>query len=209
MTTRQIGAKLGANHQTIRRRLIASGVDLRPPGPDRHEQLRCKKWLHEHYVVKRKSTVKIAEQIGASPHVVATWLETHGIDRRERNQHKGRKWSAQVRKNMSAAKKGRNTGESNPNWRGGKIHPDKRLRSSIKTRNWSKAVRARDGHKCVECGATGRLHAHHIKPWKDYPKLRHELSNGITLCPPCHSRAHGFPFKDWVYKTKSPRVRSA
>lgn len=54
---------------------------------------------------------------------------------------------------------------------------------------WALAVRQRDG-QCVRCGATKYLHAHHIKPKADFPELRYELSNGMTLCEPCHMAEH-------------------
>lgn len=34
----------------------------------------------------------------------------------------------------------------------------------------------------------GRLEAHHILNWKQYPELRYELNNGITLCQSHHPR---------------------
>ena len=34
--------------------------------------------------------------------------------------------------------------------------------------------------------------AHHILSWEDFPELRNELANGITLCNPCHFREHGW-----------------
>lgn len=57
-------------------------------------------------------------------------------------------------------------------------------------RAWSLAVRDRDGRRCVECGATGRLHAHHIVPISENPELALDLGNGQTLCPPCHAAKH-------------------
>lgn len=33
-----------------------------------------------------------------------------------------------------------------------------------------------------------RLEAHHIKSWKNYPKLRYKVSNGKTLCYECHHK---------------------
>lgn len=51
-------------------------------------------------------------------------------------------------------------------------------------------VYSRDGFKCridnESCG--GRIEAHHILGWKDYPDLRYESKNGITLCHAHHPR---------------------
>lgn len=56
---------------------------------------------------------------------------------------------------------------------------------------WSRDVRKRDNYICQECNITDvPMHAHHIKSWKDYPALRFEISNGITLCVPCHLKKH-------------------
>ena len=63
-------------------------------------------------------------------------------------------------------------------------------RNDIKVRNWRDAVLQRDGCKCVHCGATSELHAHHIIPWASEPMLRVSLDNGVTLCQPCHVRVH-------------------
>lgn len=56
-------------------------------------------------------------------------------------------------------------------------------------RQWSKEIRDRDG-KCLECGRTEDLHAHHIKPRSTHPELSFELSNGKTLCYGCHKAEH-------------------
>jgi hypothetical protein len=54
---------------------------------------------------------------------------------------------------------------------------------------WSAMVRLRD-KQCKECGSEYELHAHHIKPYKDNPKLRYDVNNGITLCAICHRKWH-------------------
>lgn len=56
---------------------------------------------------------------------------------------------------------------------------------------WRKDVKTRDGYKCQmthtgEC--SGRIEVHHIRSWKDYPLLRYEITNGITLCHAHHPR---------------------
>lgn len=34
----------------------------------------------------------------------------------------------------------------------------------------------------------GKLEAHHILSWKDYPELRYDINNGITLCHAHHPK---------------------
>ena len=45
----------------------------------------------------------------------------------------------------------------------------------------------RDGFKCVQCGARGRLEVDHIKPVRTHPGLAFILSNLQTLCPQHHT----------------------
>lgn len=49
---------------------------------------------------------------------------------------------------------------------------------------WRKAVRKRDNYKCQwpGCSSHTKLHVHHIKRWANYPHLRFNVHNGITLC---------------------------
>jgi 5-methylcytosine-specific restriction endonuclease McrA len=56
---------------------------------------------------------------------------------------------------------------------------------------WRRAVYRRDGHRCRKCGARGRLQAHHIKRWANYPQLRFHVGNGIALCRRCHGLMGG------------------
>lgn len=56
---------------------------------------------------------------------------------------------------------------------------------------WSDEVKRRDGNKCVLCGATEGLQAHHIKPVVLYPEHKNDPDNGITLCGACHKKQHG------------------
>jgi len=79
-------------------------------------------------------------------------------------------------------------GEKNCNWKGGVTPLNEKIRKSHKYRNWRIAVFKKDNYTCQMCGKIGgRLHAHHIKSFADYPELRFIVSNGMTLCKyPCH-----------------------
>lgn len=79
-------------------------------------------------------------------------------------------------------------GENHYNWRGGKGTKRHRDMGRYEYINWRSLVFMRDKYTCQECGAKGvYLMAHHIKPWVGYPKLRYKLSNGKTVCEPCHA----------------------
>lgn len=79
-------------------------------------------------------------------------------------------------------------GEVHWNWRGGAGSLRKKLHETFEYRQWRKAVLKRDNHTCQICGSTQNIEADHIKRWKEYPELRHELSNGRALCRPCHTQ---------------------
>jgi hypothetical protein len=54
---------------------------------------------------------------------------------------------------------------------------------------WARMVKLRD-KVCTQCGATEDLHAHHIKPYKEFPELKYDINNGVTLCAHCHRLHH-------------------
>lgn len=55
---------------------------------------------------------------------------------------------------------------------------------------WSRFVRARDAHRCVNCESRYRIQAHHIFRKVVYPYGWFELGNGVTLCHDCHRILH-------------------
>src|SRR4030065_2124982 len=82
-------------------------------------------------------------------------------------------------------------GENNPNWKGGITPEQDKIRHCTETTHWRKAVYDKDKYTCQICGAKDKyLNAHHIKPFKDYPELRFDINNGITLCEDCHKDIH-------------------
>lgn len=72
------------------------------------------------------------------------------------------------------------------------IRLSKEGRRSKEYKSWRNSVFERDNYTCQLCGARGvKLNAHHKNGYAFYPELRYELSNGITLCVPCHKKVHG------------------
>ena len=88
------------------------------------------------------------------------------------------------------------TGDKSATWKGGVTPEHLKIRNSQKYKDWRQSVFDRDGYKCMSCGVKSKkgfsvyLHAHHIKGFSAFPELRFELTNGITLCKPCHYKEH-------------------
>ncbi len=95
---------------------------------------------------------------------------------------------------MSKAMTGKFSKERHYNWKGGITPINKLIRTSGEYKQWRSSVFRRDGWACVLCkyrskkSTNGRsdIHADHIKLFSLYPELRLEVSNGRTLCVPCH-----------------------
>lgn len=49
-------------------------------------------------------------------------------------------------------------------------------------------VLSRDGHRCRQCGARGRLEVDHIEPASRAPGRAFDPANLQALCIPCHVR---------------------
>jgi len=78
--------------------------------------------------------------------------------------------------------------KNHPMWKGGKQQKI-RPRNTKKYYNWRKNVFKRDNYTCQVCGQYGgKLEAHHIKSWKNYPKFRYNINNGETRCIKCHPK---------------------
>jgi len=73
-----------------------------------------------------------------------------------------------------------------------------RASESYKVATWRAKVFHRDGLTCRICGRHGDilipvdifLHGHHILSWEEYPELRFNVDNGLTMCDDCHYCYH-------------------
>jgi len=64
------------------------------------------------------------------------------------------------------------------------LKKDRQKAYDTKYKYWMLEVKKRDNWKCkiLNSDCQGYLEAHHILNWKDYPELRYEINNGISLC---------------------------
>jgi HNH endonuclease/NUMOD3 motif len=93
------------------------------------------------------------------------------------------------KQNIGQYFKGENNWNYNPN-----LSPEERerIRATSEYWEWRKAVYERDNYTCQCCGDNrgGNLVAHHLYSYSDYPTLRTDLENGVTLCKDCHISFH-------------------
>lgn len=84
------------------------------------------------------------------------------------------------------------TGENHAHWIQDRTKLAKRQERNDSTyKEWRRQVWLRDNFKCKMANpdCLGRIEAHHILIWSEYPELRYEVNNGITLCHAHHPRA--------------------
>jgi transcriptional regulator with XRE-family HTH domain len=143
----------------------------------------------------------------AQPEVRQAISESAKQRTRERNPFFGKTHTEATKRKLSQANKGRFQGANGSNWQGGKTSVNHLVRNSEDMIRWRKNVFARDKFTCQDCGKVGGpLHADHIRPLavllrenviqtladaQACPALW-DLSNGRTLCVPCHKKTPSF-----------------
>lgn len=92
-------------------------------------------------------------------------------------------------------------GANNHFWKGGVNGQNDTLRHRREYKDWRTSVYERDNYTCQCCGKRGgKLNAHHINQFADYPEIRYDVNNGITLCTECHDATENGSFHN-VYGT--------
>lgn len=146
-----------------------------------------------------------------------------GKKRKKSGKYCSRKCYGKSRRGKPAYNKGKpqlkTAGEKNPNWKGGLPkckrcgkqlshykpatficmeckHKNSTYKSGVKYKKWAREIKERDNFTCQMCGLRGvYLESHHIKDWANYPELRFNLENGITLCRECHKKTDNYAGK--------------
>lgn len=142
---------------------------------------------HEHHTKNKHRTIEIKKKIS---------MGSKG------NRNKlGWKTPENTKEKLSKAFKG----NKSHFWRGGKTKQTGIQRSSYKMQTWRKTIFERDDYICQKCGKRGGiLNAHHIKSFAEFPELRFEIDNGLTLCENCHKNIYA----NFLPRTSSIRPQS-
>jgi len=128
------------------------------------------------YSLGKKRSEEFKKKVGESKKGNKYWL--------------GRKHTAETKKKMSERLKGNRNGNGNFIKDRSLLKVDRQKMYDTKYKYWMLEVKKRDGWICkmknLEC--RWKLEAHHIYNWRDFPRLRYVISNGISLCHFHHPR---------------------
>ena len=115
-----------------------------------------------------------------SRHLVNGAVKSCGCLSREVSADNGRRGSAKLRGSSSHLYNPRLT------------EADRLTRRNLpELRIWRKSVFDRDGYTCDLCKCSGgKLNAHHLNCWAEYPEDRYDVENGVTLCSVHHKEFH-------------------
>jgi thymidylate synthase (FAD) len=171
--------------------LMANGVPLR----DADKIYQNKEWLEEGFK-KGLTTKDLARAAGCSVEAIKKWAYHHKLSWEKKQWNKGIKYTLNIsneereRRRSHAkdllSKLPRPRDEQHPSW--------KNLPVEKRVYHWLKRERTRilaeKGGQCSSCGATERLHIHHIQEVKTHPDLAFVEDNLDILCASCHATHH-------------------
>ncbi len=165
---------------------IVKGTHWRPERPHWSRE-----WLQTQYIERQKSTGEIAAECNCTDAAILFWLKKHGIPRRSVSEARAIKhWGMSGVANPMHG----NVGAANPRYVDGSSPERQRLYVQGAGRVFLRSVLARDGYRCVRCGAPkGKpksLHVHHLKSWAGNKDSRFDMGNVVTLCKSCHGWVH-------------------
>jgi len=132
----------------------------------------------------------------------------HREESKRKTSESHRAWCAENPDKVKARSE-KTRGEKHYHWNGGTSRLNVSIRRLTENRKWMDAVKERDG-KCLVCGSVENLESHHITPFADLVQANGitnrdqardclalwNLSNGMTVCRPCHYNIHGRIYAD-------------
>ena len=188
LTVQAISKKLGVSRAAIYRVMEKYNI------PARSFSEAIKVWWDNASEEQRKKQVaeahKKAKEIAAKGE---NTLQLAWKENREEMLVKAKQWGKRLAETRRYNGMKGITGEKHHNWNPNKSKPERvKERKTAEAYEWTRQIYERDNYVCQICGySKGKiLVAHHLNSYADYPNLRYELKNGITLCEPCHLEFH-------------------
>jgi len=164
-----------------------------------------KEKLKELYINQKLSSQECAKILNCSRTPVLRSLKEYGIKIKPKKFQKGHPIYAGIEKTQfkkgnhyniaTEFKKGQFAKGKHPFWKGGISSLYDKIKQTDKYKLWRDEIYKRDYWTCQICGKhckKGDIIAHHIKGFSEYPGLRFDVNNGITLCRNCHAKIHNY-----------------
>jgi len=133
----------------------------------------------------------LLEFVSMDKNRISLWLARCicGNEKIIRTNNKRLKSCGCVKKKVDKDRKGKNHPCWNPS-----ITDEERnnLRITEDYKDWKYKVKEKYKFTCLVCGDNkgGNLVSHHLFSYKDNPKLRTDIKNGVCLCDVCHKNFH-------------------
>lgn len=99
--------------------------------------------------------------------------------------------SKEIKLKISKARKGQHAGANHHGWiKDRNLVKGRQNRNNPAYKQWRIFIWNRDKYTCLlkDKYCCGKIEAHHILKWSEYPDLRYQINNGITLCHFHHPR---------------------
>ena len=156
-----------------------------------------RQWLKSNYCSRKCYSVSVV----GTKRSQETKEKMRGKLAGEKNPFWGKKHSEETLKIISSKLKGRTncfkgvkrekqSGENHWKWISDRslVKKGERNMHDPLVKQWRKQVKDRDGWACriADNNCDGRLEVHHILRWSEFPELRYQINNGITLCHAHH-----------------------
>ena len=191
----QISSETGLGLRTLRKYINEFGLATKNGRKTNHI---TKEELEELYLNQKLTTAEIGKIYDLGDNTVGILLHKFDIpiySQEERMKYyyyekggleKAREYASAMENRIASSCRQR--GISIEEFDGFLTTENSRIRNSSKYFDWRDDVFKRDNYTCQCCGQVGgKLNAHHKKNFAEYPELRFDVENGITLCFKCHS----------------------
>jgi hypothetical protein len=169
----------GCDASAVNKRLKDYGIPVRhhndtKRGKKSHNRISVDEpTVIENYLTMYESCQSTADKFGVTRDVIARVLRENNIQLKPKGECRDLR------------------GEKSPTWKPELTQEHRENgRDMSKHKVWRDAIYKRDDYKCQRCGYSGNLTAHHIVGHAQSKELRWVLSNGVTLCKPCHVEFH-------------------